>query len=81
MAVGLAAGKQHPSLSDCEGSFQLILQFSRSVSGKVSEVIPGFPCSASCITMESTELGRAFLVLFCYEECHVSLSCIMGLCG
>lgn len=81
VAVGLAAGKQHPSLSDCAGSFQLVLQFWRSLSGKESKVIPCFPCSASRITMESAELGRAFLVVFCYEECHVSISCVTGLCG
>lgn len=33
------------------------------------------------ITLKSTELGESFIVLFCYEECHVSFSCVGSLSG
>lgn len=42
--VGSVVCKRYPFLPDCEGSSQLILQFSRSVAGKESEVTPCFPC-------------------------------------
>lgn len=52
VTTGSMAGKQHPFLPDREGSFQLNLQFSRSVAGKESKVAPCFLRSASPYYLE-----------------------------
>lgn len=58
--VGSVAGKRYPFLPDWEGSSQLILQFSRSVAGKESEVTPCFPCSASPCYLEKHQARQSF---------------------
>lgn len=52
VTIGSVAGRQHPFLPDCEGSFQLILQFSKSVAGKESKVAPCFLRSVSPYYLE-----------------------------
>lgn len=75
VTVGLAAGKQHPFLPDCEGSFQLILQFSRSVAGKESKVAPCFLHSVSPYYLEKSWAKQSFscFILLWRTSCFLKL--------